>query len=263
MLRMEPQASLLQALLRRDRLIVVAGLAVLTALSWLYLVWMAAAMDMGRMAEVAMPRLRSWNPIDLVLMFAMWTVMMIGMMTPSASPMILLVAAVNRRRQQDAGPLGPTGAFVAGYLAVWTAFSLVATLLQWGLEQAALLSPMMVSTSPVLGGCLLIAAGLYQWTPYKDVCLSHCRSPLGFLMHHWRKGVGGAFVMGIEHGAFCLGCCWLLMGLLFFGGVMNLLWVAGIAMLVLLEKVVPSGPLLGRMTGALLLLAGIALLARG
>jgi predicted metal-binding membrane protein len=254
--------SSLEAVLRRDRLIVLTGLIGLTILAWLYLIVMAAGMQ-GMGMAMAAARFEPWQPIDFVLMFLMWAIMMVGMMTPSAAPMILLFATISRKQSERGEPFAPTGAFVAGYLAVWAAFSVLATLLQWGLEQAALLSPMMVSTSPVLGGLLLIAAGLYQWTPYKDVCLNHCRSPLHFLMHHWRKGVGGAFVMGIEHGAFCLGCCWLLMGLLFFGGVMNLLWVAGIASFVLLEKVVPGGPLLGRVTGALLLLAGSVLLIGG
>jgi predicted metal-binding membrane protein len=260
---MEPRASPLDALLRRDRLIIVAGLVALTVLAWVYIVWMASAMETGQMADMAMPYLRPWSAIDFLLMFLMWAIMMVGMMAPSAAPMMLLVAAINRKQQQRVKPLAPTGAFVAGYLAVWMAFSLLATLLQWGLEQAALLSPMMVSTSPVLGGVLLIGAGLYQWTPYKDVCLKHCRSPIQFLMHHWRKGVHGAFAMGITHGAFCLGCCWLLMGLLFFGGVMNLLWVAAIAVFVLLEKIAPGGQMLGRVAGAILALAGIAVIVHG
>jgi predicted metal-binding membrane protein len=260
---MEPRASSLDALLRRDRLIVLGGLIALTVLAWAYIVWMASAMETGQMADMAMPYLRPWSALDFLLMFLMWAIMMVGMMTPSAAPMILLVAAINRKQQERIQPLMPTAAFVAGYLAVWAAFSLLATLLQWGLEQAALLSPMMVSTSPVLGGVLLIGAGLYQCTPYKDVCLKHCRSPIHFLMHHWRKGARGAFAMGITHGAFCLGCCWLLMGLLFFGGVMNLLWVAAIAVFVLLEKIAPGGQILGRVAGAVLALAGIAIIVHG
>lgn len=258
------QALSLEAVLRRDRLIVLSGLVGLVVLAWLYLVWMAAAMDMGAMGDaMAMARFEPWTAGDFVMMFSMWAIMMVGMMVPSAAPMILLYAAIDRKQRQAARPFGPTGAFVAGYLAIWTGFSLLATTLQWALEQAALLSPMMVATTPILGGLLLIGAGLYQWTPLKDVCLEHCRGPLQFIMTRWRKGARGAFVMGVEHGAFCLGCCWLLMGLLFFGGVMNLLWVAAIAGFVLLEKVAPRGDLIGRISGALLLAAGFWVIAVG
>jgi predicted metal-binding membrane protein len=193
-------------------------------------------------------------------MFLMWAVMMVAMMVPSAAPMILLFAAIHRKQRERGRGFAPVSAFVAGYIAIWSAFSLAATLLQWGLEQAALLSPMMVGTSPMLGGGLLVVAGLYQWTPLKQACLRYCRSPIQFLSHGMRKGSGGAFVMGLEHGAYCVGCCWILMGLLFVGGVMNLLWVAAIAVFVLLEKVLPFGVLGGRVTGALLALAGLIVL---
>ncbi len=177
--------------------------------------------------------------------------------------MILLFAVISRKQRERGHPFAPVGAFVAGYVAVWSAVSLGATGLQWGLERAALLSPMLVSTSPLLGGGLLVAAGVYQWTPLKHACLRHCRSPIHFLVHGMRKGSGGAFVMGLEHGAFCVGCCWVLMGLLFVGGVMNLLWVAAIAVFVLLEKVLPFGALAGRISGALLVLAGLLLAIHG
>ena len=263
------QASALEAVLRRDRAIVLAGLAGVTALAWLYLVVMAAgmgggmAMGDGGGAAMAMPQIRPWGAVDFVLMFLMWAIMMVGMMVPSAAPMVLLYARVARQRVERAGPFTPTGAFVMGYIAVWAGFSLGATGLQWALERAALLSPMLVSTSPILGGLLLIAAGVYQWTPLKHACLDHCRSPLHFVMAHWRPGVGGAFRMGLEHGAFCVGCCWFLMGLLFVAGVMNLLWIAAIAAFVLLEKVAPQGARVGRASGVLLVLAGAALLVRG
>ena len=158
-------------------------------------------------------------------------------------------------------PLAPTATFVLGYIAMWSLFSVAATLVQWGLDQAALISPMMVSTSPSLGAGLLIAAGIYQWLPFKDACLQHCRAPAHFLAEHWHKGKAGAFRMGLEHGAFCLGCCWALMGLLFLGGVMNLLWIAAITLFVLLEKVLPFGDRGGRVMGALMVLAGLLALA--
>jgi predicted metal-binding membrane protein len=150
--------------------------------------------------------------------------------------------------------------FLLGYFVVWTLFSVVAVVAQWGLHAAALLSPTMVSTSSILGGVLLIAAGVFQWTPLKHACLNHCRSPLGFLMTEWREGKGGALVMGVKHGSYCVGCCWILMALLFAAGVMNLLWVAAIAAFVLTEKVLPRGDLVGRIAGGVLVLAGIVIL---
>ena len=266
------ESSPLESLLKRDRAIVLAGLVGVAALAWVYLFTMAAETGSGDMGgTMAALRVRPWGGLDFLLMFLMWAVMMVAMMVPSAAPVILLFAAVSRKQRERGHPFAPVGTFVAGYIAVWSAFSALATLLQWGLEQAALLSPMLVGTSPLLGGGLLIVAGIYQWTPLKHACLRHCRSPLHFLTHGMRKGTGGAFVMGLEHGAFCVGCCWVLMGLLFVGGVMNLLWVAAIAAFVLLEKVVPhgllagrlSGMLAGRLSGALLVLAGLFVVVQG
>ena len=264
--RPEPGAkpgSLLQRALKRDRLTVGAGLAALTMLVWIHLVRIAADMGMpGSMGEaVAMTRIRPWTGADFALMFWMWLVMMVAMMLPSAAPMILVFARVSRKAREEGHPFAPTGAFTAGYLAAWGAFSLVATGLQWALDQAALLSPMMVATSPALGGTLLIAAGIYQLTPFKDACLKHCRSPIRFITHHWRRGTTGALRMGLEHGFFCICCCWALMGLLFFGGVMNFVWIVGIAVFVLLEKVAPLGAHAGRITGAILALAGVLVVA--
>ena len=261
----ETKTSTLESLLKRDRVVLLAGLAGVTGLAWVYLLVTAAEMggvaDAGAMSAMeAALRVKSWSGLDFLLMFLMWAVMMVAMMVPSAAPMILLFAAIHRKQRERGRSFAPVSAFVAGYIAIWSAFSLAATLLQWGLEQAALLSPMMVGTSPMLGGGLLVVTGLYQWTPLKQACLRYCRSPIQFLSHGMRKGSGGAFVMGLEHGAFCVGCCWILMGLLFVGGVMNLLWVAAIAVFVLLEKVLPFGVLGGRVTGALLALAGLIVL---
>lgn len=229
----------------------------MTALSWLYLVEMARDMtpDMGH-APTAMMTLQPWTLSHFVMMFGMWTIMMVGMMLPSATPATLVHAAVARKALREGMPVTPTAVFVLGYLSMWALFSLAATLAQWGLEEAALLSPMLVSTSPALGGALLIVAGLYQLTPFKDACLDHCRSPAHFLAERWRPGWRGALRMGIEHGAFCLGCCWVLMGLLFVGGVMNLLWVAAITLFVLLEKVLPFGRAGGRWVGGLMIATG-------
>jgi len=232
------------ALPRRERAVILAALAGITALSWLYLVSMPP-MAMGA-----------------AVMFLMWWVMMIGMMLPSALPMTLTFATVNRRRRELGTPYVPTAVFVAGYVLAWGAFSMAATGLQWGLERAALMTPMMRTSSPLLGGLLFVAVGLYQLTPLKHACLRRCRSPLAFVLERWHDGTAGALRMGVEHGAYCLGCCALLMMLLFVGGVMNLLWVAAIAAWVLLEKVLPAGEALARGAGALAIAFGAWMIAR-
>jgi len=208
----------------------------------------------------------TWTPGYALLMLSMWWLMMIAMMLPSAAPMVLLHAAVTRRGlalADDTGRNAPsrrllsaTTAFIGGYLIMWGTFSLVAVVAQWALERGAGFSAMM-SPSNFLGSRLLLAAGLWQLTPLKTVCLGHCRSPISFLSAHWRPGVGGAFRMGTEHGVFCLGCCWFLMALLFYGGVMNLLWIIGLALFVLVEKMLPSGMAFGRVTGLLLIAWGV------
>jgi len=243
------------SLAARQRIAVLAGLAGATLLAWAWLLRldadMKAAMEAGASCE-----LRPWGGADFAFTFAMWAVMMVGMMVPSATPMSLLFAAVARRAREQGSAVAPTFVFVSGYVAVWTVFSLAATAAQWGLERAALLSPMLASTSPAFGSLLLAGAGAYQWTPWKDACLDHCRAPAHFFAAHWRGGPLGAFRMGVVHGLYCLGCCAVLMGLLFFGGVMNLLWVAGLAVFVLLEKAAPHGTAIARVAGAALVLAG-------
>jgi predicted metal-binding membrane protein len=211
-------------------------------------------MGMAPMAPMA------WTPGYAVLMLFMWWTMMMAMMLPSATPMILLFATVNRKQREKGASYVPTGIFAAGYALVWGAFSLLAVAAQWGLERSGLLSSTMASTSVILGAGLLIAAGIYQLTPLKHACLRHCRSPFFFISHHWRPGDLGALRMGVEHGAFCTGCCWFLMALLFYGGIMNLYWIVGLAVLVLLEKTIPAGHWLGGLTGVLLIAWGTALL---
>jgi len=251
-----------ETILRRDRAIVLSGLAVIAALAWVYTSYLAHDMhnmDMGM--EMAMPRMQVWGVVDFALMFVMWAVMMVAMMTPSAAPMILTFANVNRGRRKQSLPYAPTGVFLLGYLVVWAGFSVLAATAQWGLHSASLISPTMVSTSPILGGVLLLAAGIYQWTPLKYACLRQCRSPLGFILNEWREGEWGAFLMGLKHGGYCTGCCWSLMALLFVAGVMNLLWVAAIAGFVLLEKVLPAGHWVGRVAGVMLVGWGAWVLA--
>jgi predicted metal-binding membrane protein len=253
------------ALVGHERFLLLAGVAVLVVLAWLYLLHLGHGATMGGdrpgMAAMA-PLNRPWTPADVGAAVSMWLVMMVAMMLPAAAPVILLYAAVNRKRRGRGGLGLPTAVFVLGYLLVWTAFSVGAALLQWGLHAAALLSAAVATTSPALGGVILVAAGVYQLTPLKRVCLAHCRSPLGFLMTAWRDGRGGALGMGVRHGAYCLGCCWVLMTLLFVVGAMNLLWVAAVAVFVLLEKAAPGGALIGRVASFLLIGWGALMLGR-
>jgi predicted metal-binding membrane protein len=244
----------------RERITILSGLIGLIVGAWTYVLYLWANMpDMDADVAGAIMLLHPWMPMDFVLVYLMWTVMMVGMMVPSAVPMTLLYAGMVRKAERQSTPMAPTGAFVGGYVALWSMFSVVATLLQWGLHETAMLSSMMVAKSQDLGAVLLIVAGLYQLTPWKSACLDHCRAPAHFFAEHWRPGVYGAFRLGLHHGAFCLGCCWALMGLLFVGGVMNVLWIGAITIYVLLEKVV----LLGTWSGRVRWVAGIGLIVSG
>ena len=249
------------ALPRRDRILISACIASITLLAWAYLFRLdrqmasAAAYDKA-MAAMGMTTHGSWTASEAFFTFAMWAVMMVGMMAVSAAPMILLFAAAKTGRGQK-GVSPDVLAFGLGYFVVWTGFSAVATLGQWILHQASLLSPAMAASNSRLGGIILVAAGAYQLTPWKDVCLMHCRGPLGFLMTHWRDGSLGSFQMGLHHGLHCLGCCWALMALLFVVGVMNLVWVAALAIFVLLEKFGPGGRLVARVSGVVMVAVGI------
>jgi predicted metal-binding membrane protein len=242
----------------QERVILVAALGAITALSWLYLVWMPMApadvgVLAGRLLAVLPPRLAAG-----LLTFMMWAVMMVAMMLPSASPMVLTYGRIVRGRSDT--PAYALWIFAGAYFVIWTAFSAAATGGQLVLEQASLLRGAAQAT-PLIGALLLLLAGIYQLTPLKSVCLVRCRSPLGFFMTEWRSGASGALTMGIKHGVYCVGCCWTLMGLLFVFGVMNLLWVAALSGLVLLEKLAPSGGLIARASGILMLAGAIALAA--
>jgi predicted metal-binding membrane protein len=248
-------SPIVSALLKRDRAIVALGLAGVATLAWIYLIymeWGMRHMDVG-MNMVIMPAMQHWTAWDLALVFLMWVVMMVAMMIPTASPIILLFAEINRRRNGHQVTFVSTGQFLLGYLTAWTGFSALATLAQWALLTAALVSPMMQSTSKALGGGLLLGAGLFQFSPLKYACLAQCRSPMGFLATEWRDGPGAAFRMGLKHGSYCLGCCWALMVLLFVFGVMNLLWVACISGFVLLEKITSANKLISRLGGLVLI----------
>lgn len=220
----------------------------------------AGMADMADMS-MAMPMTAAWTATDFGLMFVMWAVMMAGMMLPSLTPTLLAFTQFCYNQQDGPSPLLRTILFMSGYLAAWTAFSAVAVIAQWLLHNAALISPMMVSTSAILGGVLFVVTGIFQWTPLKHACLRKCRTPLGFFMTEWRGGLAGAFVMGLKNGQSCIGCCWLLMALLFVAGVMNLLWVAAIAAFVLLEKIVPRGEIVARVAGVIFVAFGVWMLA--
>lgn len=241
-------ATFTENVLRRDRSVVLAGLGAIILLSWAYLGYLAWDManmmkisDVNMGMKMAMPAFQPWGPVDYLLMFIMWSVMMFAMMTPSAAPMILTYTKIARQQKTTIKPVLGTAVFYFGYLLVWMAFSAAATLAQGGLHAATLLSPLMETTSPVIGGIILIAAGVFQFTPLKYACLSHCRTPMGYFMTEWREGKLGALVMGLRHGVYCVGCCWLIMALLFVAGVMNLFWIAVIAAYVLAEKLLPGG----------------------
>lgn len=270
----------IELVLRHDRILVLAALSAVVLLAALYTVFgvgmnmsalemttgsmpkpgMSGSMASG-MAAMATPA--AWTPGYAVLVFFMWWIMMIAMMVPSAAPTVLLYAALTRKSARTTGAPRLTSVFLSGYLVVWAGFSILATAAQWLLELNGYVSPMMmVLVSNTLAGVVLLAAGIYQFTPLKDACLDHCRSPLAFLIGSHRPGAGGAFRMGLEHGTFCLGCCWFLMALLFVGGIMNLYWIAGLAIYVAVEKLAPSGRTVGRIAGVAMAAGGLWLLAQ-
>jgi predicted metal-binding membrane protein len=282
-------ANALEGVLKRDRLVVLASLVAIALIAWLYLFQLAAdmaAMDAAPapaadsmnetpgmdMPGMDMPGMKMEGPhsasdaetsdsviATFAFLAAMWMVMMVGMMLPSAASTILLFAALERKRQL-AGPLGRTALFVSGYFLTWFAFSVVAAGAQTALQNAGLMSMDMSVTNSIAGGVVFILAGLYEFSPLKNRCLSHCRSPLEWIAHHQRQGPLGALQMGMSHGLYCVGCCWMLMLLLFIGGVMNLLWVAAIAGVVLVEKLLPGGPIAARIAGGVLLASGAFLI---
>jgi len=245
---------------RASEIVVVGAIALLTLLAWAYLLYlhrhMTAMMADGEaMRAMGMSMNQPWTAADAWFAFVMWTVMMAGMMSPSAAPVLLVVARSAVARGESLAS-SSTMAFAAGYFAVWTGFSALAAVAQWKLHELSLLSPSMATASPRAAGVILALAGLYQMTPEKRACLTHCRNPIDFLMTFWRPGAAGAFRMGVHHGLYCLGCCWALMTVLFAVGVMHLGWVAVISAIVLIEKTAWGGVALSRMTGVALILVG-------
>ena len=250
------------SLRRIDIALITTALSVVVALAWLYLYVLTGAMDgMDAGAASGMPQRQVWTPLEFLLMFFMWAVMMVGMMVPTALRAVMIYAGVARQAESRGSPLADTGWFVLGYVLIWTGFSFFATALQGGLHQFGLLSPAMSSASPLLGASLLLAAGVYQLTPWKDVCLRHCQAPALYLAGKFTSGAVGAASLGIRHGGYCLGCCWVLMGLLFLGGVMNLIWIAAITLYVLLEKLLPSRWRATRVTGWLMIGSAVLYIA--
>jgi predicted metal-binding membrane protein len=257
-----------EALFRREDMVVLVALVVLILLAWAALLAGAGTgMDPFAMSAWLMPAMppaepAAWSLSYWLIVFFMWAAMMVAMMLPSASPMVLLYARVVRQaeaRGHASGAPAAITAFASGYLAIWILFSLLAVIVQWGLERLGALSAMTSLGPGLLAGGLLIAAGLYQLTPLKAACLAHCRAPASFLAAHWRNGVPGAWRMGLSHGLHCLGCCAVLMGLLFVGGVMNLVWIAGLTLLVAVEKLAPFGGAAAKAVAAVLIAGGAAL----
>ena len=277
-------ATLLPAetdVLRRDRSIVILALALLITLAWGYLLWLSAHMDMSGMDMSGMdmsgfrivpsgmgdivPSHMPWAVTEFAFVFVMWTVMMVGMMTPSTAPMLLMYARVGRQTDAKGRPLAATIWFAIGYFYVWVAFALLATLVQWALERSALLDFTMASTSHMVGAIIFVAAGLYQWTRLNDFCITQCQRPFEFLMQHcgYRRDALGSVMLGLRHGAYCVGCCWTLMALLLVGGVMNVLWIALLALFALLERVTSMGRLIARVAGIVLIAGGVWLFSMG
>jgi predicted metal-binding membrane protein len=262
-------ATAVETLFRREDIVVLAALVMLTLLAWLALLTGAGTgMDpfamSGWLRPVTQPGApgSAWTLSYWLIAFFMWAAMMVAMMLPSASPIVLLYARVVRHAKTQGHDLRARAAitaFASGYLAIWILFSLLAVIAQWGLERLGALSAMMSVSAGLLSGALLIAAGLYQLTPLKTVCLNHCRTPASFLTTHWRKGVRGAWHMGLAHGLYCLGCCAVLMGLLFVGGVMNLIWIAGLTAFMAVEKFAPFGAAAAKAMAAILIAGGVAL----
>ena len=264
-----PTPGFLERALRHDRAIVIGAVLLITVLAGIYTfqgVGMTmSALEMTRMARplatpMEMGMAPEWTARYAVLVFLMWWIMMIAMMAPSATPAILLFAALKRQGTDLERVPVLAGAFLSGYLLIWAFFSLAATGLQWGLQSLNLIAPaMMTLKHPAFTAGFLIVAGAYQLSPLKEVCLDHCRSPAQFLAEHRKPGVQGALNMGAHHGVFCLGCCWALMLLLFVGGVMNLYWILGVAGLVALEKLSPNSRAVSRFSGLGLIGLGLYL----
>lgn len=266
----EAKRPVFSAILAHETWVTGGALAALTALAWLYLLWVAPQMtvplqsmpDMPGMVAAAAPQFVSWTAGRTAFVFVMWAVMMTGMMTPSVAPMVLIYAQVARQAETLGTAFASAGWFASGYLLAWTLFSVLATAAQYELERLALLSSMMAVASPRLSGAVLIGVGIYQFSPLKSVCLRQCRAPLSFIQRRggFQPSRGGSLSLGFRHGLYCVGCCWALMALLFVVGVMNVLWIAALAAFVLAEKIVPGGRFVSAFAGLGAILFGVRML---
>ncbi len=225
----------------------------LVILSWVLLICMSGSL-MVMESDVG---IRPWSGSDFATMIGMWVVMMVGMMVPTAVRSVLIFSRISAKAAAGDRPYVAGYWFVFGYLVAWSGFAVTATFFQWILDQMALLSPGMVASSPVTGALILMSAGAWQLSPWKNTCLKHCRSPLMYLAANYLPGIGGAVQLGVRHGLYCLGCCWMIMGLLFVGGVMNLIWILAITAFIIVEKLLPRGELWGRIGGAAMILSGV------
>lgn len=249
-----------EAVIKRDRSIVLTGLSAVILVATIYTISMARTYNGMAAAMLQQHNHIAHDSESFMNLFIMWTVMQVAMMSPTAIPMVLMHTKVERNRNPERSPVLRTTLFLLGYIIVWAAFSAVFAWIQILLQAMALLSPAMESTSPWLAGGILIAAGLFQFSKLKEVCLTQCRSPVTYFMLEWREGNVGAFLMGLKHGVHCVGCCWVLMALLFVAGVMNLLWMAVITAFVLIEKLMPKGDIFGRFGGIVMVIWGISII---
>lgn len=257
----------LVAVLQRDRLIVGTALAALGVLAWAYLLWLNStmtALQPGMAMAMDMPQADAWDPAHLGFLFAMWATMMVAMMTPAVAPVVLLYARVSRQARVQGTPFAPAACFAGGYLSAWVFFALLAAVAQYELERAMVLAPAMRLADGFAAGAVLMIAGIYQWTPAKDVCLAHCTAPLSFIQRHggFQAQAAGSFRLGFRHGSYCIGCCWVLMALLFVAGVMNIAWIVVLVAVVVAEKNVAGGRIIARGVGLGAIAAGIWMMLR-
>ena len=258
-----PSTSIADTVIKRDRNVVIAGLSAVILIAAIYTINMAQVYN-GMAATMLQQHDHAAHGGDNFLnLFIMWTVMQVAMMSPTAIPMILMHTKVERNRNPERSPILRTAFFLIGYIVMWAGFSAVFAVIQVLLQTTALLSPAMASTSPWLAGGILLAAGLFQFSKLKEVCLTECRTPVMYFMLEWREGDSGAFMMGLKHGLHCIGCCWVLMALLFVAGVMNLLWMAIITAFVLIEKLTSKGDVFGRVSGIGMTIWGVAIILLG
>ena len=242
------------ALFRKSRVIVIVGIVILSVLAWGYMVYLGGDISADFTAN---HHTQNHHSTNFLFIFIMWSVMMVAMMVPSAAPTIIMFDTIIHKKYRNTYRFSPTIVFVAGYLAAWTVYSGFAAIAQLWLQHSDLISPTMSKSSPIVSGILLVVAGLFQFSPLKYACLKHCRSPMGFFIIHWQDGHRGALEMGLRSGIYCVGCCWAIMVLMFVAGVMNVFWMAILAIFILAEKLIPWGRRFSQLSGYFLIAWGI------